>query len=118
MNREKGRDWRQLAAGMLENERKMQPMHRPPSTGCLVNWRDQVRVGCIQYPVDPAFPAIVFVSITSRFLDPEYIRAIRNLDPGRLELTADDAIDLTGNFHILRREQERLTCMTPEETRH
>lgn len=111
-------EWRESAAGMLETERRMRPLHRPPSRGCFVAWRDQVRVGMIQHPIDPDFPAIVFISITSRHLDAEYIRAVRNLDPGRLLLTADDGLDLQDNFHVLRREGDRLSCMTPSETRH
>lgn len=110
--------WQERASGMLANERKMQPLHRPPSTGCLVVWRDRTLVGCVQHPVDPVFPAIVFLSVTSVYVDPEYIRAVRELDPGRLELVADPLLDLNGNFHVLRREDNRLTFMTPVETRH
>ncbi len=109
--------WRELAEGMLENERKMRPLHRPPSTGCLVTWRDRVLVGCVQHPVDPQYPAVVFLSVTSKYFDPEYVRAIRNLDPGRLELAADPQMEIgAGNFHVLRRQGGRLTFMTADET--
>jgi len=109
-------NWRQLAAGMLEIERKMRPLHRPPSVGCLVTWRDRTLVGMIQSPVSARFPAIVFLSVTSKYFDPEFVRAVRNLDPGRLELEADPALDLNGNFHTLHRDGKRLTFMPEEET--
>ncbi len=108
-------NWRFLAEGFLANERKTKPFHHPPSTGIVLEWRKERRIGCIQWPVLADFPAVVFVSIMSVYIDPEYIRAIRNLDPGRLLLTAEDRLDLRGNFHILRREGDRLTFMTAEE---
>ncbi len=111
------KDWRQVAIGMLEIERRMQPLHNPPSTGCLVTWRDRVLVGMVQYPVHPQFPAVVFLSVTSKYVHPDYIAAIREAAPGRLELQADADLDLQGNFHVLRRVDDRLMYMTPAETR-
>ncbi len=108
-------NWRALAEGFLANERKTKPFHRPPSIGIILEWRKERKVGCIQWPVLADFPAVVFVSIMSVHIDPEYIRAIRNLDPSRLDLTADDRLDLKSNFHIVRREGDRLTFMTAEE---
>lgn len=111
-------NWHEAAKGMLANERKMKPLHRPPSTGCLVSWRDRVLVGCVQHPVDRAFPAVVFLSVTSKYFDPEYVEAIRHLDPGRLELSADPQLELGGRtFHVVRREESYLTFMTQEESR-
>jgi hypothetical protein len=111
------RSWREMAAGMLANERKMIPLHWPPSTGCLVQWRDRTLVGCVQHPVDAECPDVVFLSVTSKYVHSEYIAAIRELDPGRLEFTADSQLDLSGNFHVVRREGARLMRMTPDETR-
>jgi len=109
--------WRKLAEINLKCERDMQRYHHPPSTGIILSWRGELRVGCIQHPVDIDFPAIVFISITSKYRDPEFARAYRNIDPGRLELRADPRLDLTGNFHVLHRDGNFLTFMTPEETR-
>lgn len=110
-------DWKGAAKGMLETERRMMPFHRPPSTGVWVLWRAEIKIGMIQKPVDVDYPAVVFLSITSRFhCVPDFVKAVRNLDPGRLELTADAKLDLTGNFHTLRLEDRNLTFMTPQET--
>ncbi len=109
-------NWRLAAETMLEIERKCRPFHRPPSTGCLVTWRERVLVGMIQHPVHDDFPAIVLLSVTSKYVEPEYICAIRNADPGRLELQADAELDLFDNYHVLRREGSRLTRMDPAET--
>lgn len=109
-------DFRSLAEMMLRTERAMRPRHHPPSTGIILTWRNELRVGMVQHPIDIDFPLIVFLSITSKYRDPEYARHVRNMDPGRLELTADPRLDMEGNFHVLRRIEKVLTFMTPEET--
>jgi hypothetical protein len=106
--------WLSRARLMLTVEQRMQPYHRPRSIGCLVEWRSTTRVAMIQHPIAP-FPEIVFVSITSREIHPLYIQAVRQLDPGRLELIVDDAIDFSREFLIVRREGRALVGLTPEE---
>ncbi len=109
-------NWRDLARRVLEYERETKPFHQPPSVGIVLEWRNERRIGCIQPGILPEFPAVVFLSINSVHIAPEFIQAIRNLDPGRLLLTADDGLDLKGNFHTVRREENRLTFMTAKET--
>jgi hypothetical protein len=41
------------------------------------------------------------------FLPGEFDTALRKLDSGRLELTADDILNLTGRQHIIRRVGEQ-----------
>ncbi|MFQ6010155.1 MAG: hypothetical protein ACE5J7_03500 [Candidatus Aenigmatarchaeota archaeon] len=46
------------------------------------------------------------------------VEAIKNNDPERPILKAEEELDLYGNYHILRRTGDRLTMMTPEQTRY
>lgn len=110
--------WREAAQGFLEKERKTRSLMQPPATGCIVRWHGLVKLGAVQWPImaDPRVSAVVWLSIMSKYHDLDYIRAIRNMDPGRLELQADAVLDLEGNFHVLHRVGSRLTAMTPEET--
>src|SRR5260370_40864620 len=101
---------------MFAIEWKMGPWHDPPSTWCLVKWRDRTLVGMVQHPVCAEFPAIVFLSVTSKYFDPEFVRAVRNLDSGRLQLDADPSLDVTGTFHVLHRDGHQLLFMSHEET--
>lgn len=110
-------DWTQAAKAFLENTKKTQAFLQPPATSCFVQWRDEIKVGAIQFPVHPKYPAVIFLSITSRHVHPDFIAALKQMDPDRLELQADAVLDLTGNFHILRRDGPKLSILTPEETK-
>ena len=59
---------------------------------------------------------IVVLSMTSSPPPIKLVDAMKRICPGRLELTADDKLDLIGRQHILRRVENRLTLMTPDQT--
>ncbi|MCX6821908.1 MAG: hypothetical protein NTW30_03975 [Candidatus Aenigmarchaeota archaeon] len=56
------------------------------------------------------------MSKTSNPVPNELVDAIKKIHPDRLSLIADAYLDLTGRVHILRRIDNRLTKMSPEQT--
>lgn len=110
--------WESVAKELLEQEIFKKPLMHPEIARVLVMWQKHSYVGGIQVIV-PAFSKEIIVLSISTYPLPIYLAdAIRKMDPGRLELTADDKLDLTGRQHILRREENRLTYMTPDQTEY
>jgi glutamine synthetase adenylyltransferase len=58
------------------------------------------------------------LSKNSKPVEEELYNAIKRNDPGRLELLADDSVDLEGSYHVLRKLENRLVSMTPEQTNY
>lgn len=110
--------WEQGAKELLENEKRKSSLNKPKPVGVLVIWQDYTYIGSIQVIVPGFSKEIVVLSKSTIPLPVEFDNAIRKLDPGRLELTADDKLDLTGRQHILRRVENRLTLMTPDQTEY
>ena len=108
--------WEQGAKELLEDEKRKRSLNKPEPVGVLVIWQDYTYIGSIQVIVPDFSKEIVVLSKSTIPLPFEFDNAIRKLDPGRLELTADDKLDLTGRQHILRRLENRLTMMTPDQT--
>ena len=108
--------WEQGAKELLQDEIRKRSLNKPEPVGVLVIWQDYTYIGSIQVIVPDFSKEIVVLSKSTIPLPVEFDNAIRKLDLGRLELTADDKLDLTGRQHILRRVENRLTLMTPDQT--
>ena len=108
--------WEQGAKELLQDEIRKRSLNKPEPVGVLVIWQDYTYIGSIQVIVPDFSKEIVVLSKSTIPLPVEFDNAIRKLDPGRLELTADDKLDLIGRQHILRRGENRLTHMTPDQT--
>lgn len=108
--------WEQGAKELLEDEKRKRAINKPEPVGVLVIWKDYTYIGSIQVIVPDFSKEIVVLSKSTIPLPVEFDNAIRKLDPGRLELAADDRLDMTGRQHILRRVENRLTLMTPDQT--
>lgn len=110
------KNWEPVARELLEQERLKKPLMHPEPTGVLIKWDGCTYVGGIQEIVPEFSKEIVVLSMSTYPLPIDLADAIRKLDPRRLELQADDKLDLTGRQHVLRRIENRLTYMTPEQT--
>ena len=108
--------WEQGAKELLQDEIRKRSLNKPEPVGVLVIWQDYTYIGSIQVIVPDFSKEIVVLSKSTIPLPVEFDNAIRKLDLGRLELTADDKLDLIGRQHILRRVENRLTPMTPDQT--
>ena len=106
-----------IAREFLRIEKDAKENCAPPQTSVIVRWRNELYVEGIQEIAQAYSPEIVLLSKTGYQL-PELGEAIKRLDPERLELLADDSLDIRGRYHILRRLESRLTLMTPEQTKY
>ena len=83
----------------------------------LVKWRQGEYFGSIQQ-VYPQFSDIFYLSKTSLPLSPDLTTSIRRVELSILDMEADDKLNLEGRGHLLRRLENRLTYMTPEQTKY
>ena len=108
--------WEKAAGKLLAEEKRMRLYNNPEPTGIMLTWRNGSYIGHIQIPAPEYSKEVVALSKTSKPLQDGFAKAIRKLDPGRLELVADDELALTDRNHILRKLENRLTKMTAEQT--
>lgn len=97
------KQWELVAKSLLQVEKSGKPKNNPKPTGVFVTWRGSTYIGSIQVIVPSFSKEIIVLSITSAPPPVKLVDAMKKLGPGRLELTADDMLDLTGRQHILRR---------------
>lgn len=109
-------DWEHLARRFLEKEKLK--INNPPLVPVTVYWKGRVYVGGLQEIFPEYSKEIVLLSKGSAPADPRMINALNKVNENRLEVTADNDLDLTGRQHVLRRLNERLTKMTPEQTQY
>ncbi len=116
LREEIAKNWEPVAREFLEQERLKKPLMHPEPISVLIKWRDYTYVGGIQVIAPEFSKEIVVLSMSTYPLPIYFADAIRKLDHGRLELTADDKLDLIGRQHVLRRVENRLTHMTTDQT--
>lgn len=110
--------WEPVAKVLLQSEKSRKSLIYPEATGVLIEWQGFTYIGGIQ-EIAPGFSKeIVVLSKSSRPLPIYLADAVRKLDQGRLELEADEKLDLTGRQHVLRRVGSRLMYMTPQQTKY
>lgn len=108
--------YEQAAKKLLELEKTKRVAFKPEPAGVLVVWHGHTYIGSILV-ISPEFSdEIVALNKSTTAIPTEFEIAIRKLDPGRICLAADDSLDLTGRLHLLRRVENRLTIMTPDQT--
>lgn len=108
-------DWPGAANYLITCEESLYFRNDPKPTFLLLKWRNQTYLGSIQY-VPHDSNEIVVLSKSNKPLPEQFIDALRMLQPDRLELIADDFMDLDGQLHVTRRTGNRITQMTPEQT--
>lgn len=111
-------DWDHLARKFLDMERKKLETNNPHSTPLNVYWKGRVYVGSIQEIFPEYSKEIVLLSKGSYPADHNMINALNRVHKERLEVTADNELDLTGRQHVLRRLKTKLTRMTSEQTKY
>lgn len=105
----------EIARKILDMEKKLKAYNYPEPTGVLVSWKGYTYIGIIQVIVPEFSKEIVFLSKSSSPIVDKLAGVIRNINKGISELIADDYLDLTGRYHILRRLENRLIKMTTEQ---
>src|SRR3989338_10861685 len=103
---------------LLEKEASMRKYLIPEPISIIISWRIKIYIGHIQIIVQDYSNEIVCLNKSSKPLIDGLYRAIINIDKERLNLVADNILDLTDRQHVLRRLENKLTYMTPEQTRY
>jgi hypothetical protein len=111
-------NWEDIAKNILEQEKRLKTYNYPAPISVLLTWREDVYIGSIQECAPGFSDEIVVLSKSTSKLPYDLVGAIRKLDEKRLELAADGSLDLEGRQHILRRLENRLILLTPEQTKH
>jgi hypothetical protein len=111
-------NWEEMAKNILEKEKILKTCNYPVPISVLITHKGCVYIGSIQNVAPELSDEIVLLSKSSYKLPDELVNAIRKLDEKRLELDAEDSLDLNGRQHILRRVENRLIYMTSEQTKH
>jgi hypothetical protein len=111
-------NWEKIAKNILEQEKIMKSFNYPEPISVLVTWDGDVYIGSIQEAAPRFSDEIVILSKSSYELDNDLVNMIRKLDKERLELIADNSLDLHGRQHVLRRLGGRLLRMNDEQTKY
>lgn len=110
--------WEEMAKYLLEQEKRLKPFNYPTPTSVLVTWNGAVYIGSIQEVAPEFSDEIVLLSKSSCGLHSDLVNMIRKLDKDRLELLADNSLDLNGRKRILRRLGNRLLPMNSEQKKY
>ena len=93
--------WDLVAKEILEQERLIYPFNNPKPN------------------VAPKFAKeIVLLSKSSDPIDSDLANATRKLDRERIELRADNSLDLDGRQHVVRKLGNKITFMSSEQTKY
>ncbi len=114
----KEQEWEAIAKRLLNLEKERSRYFYPKAIKVLVKWRNGVYFGHLQEIAPEYSREIVHLSKTSNPLQEGLAEAIKKLDSERSEFYADESLDLEGRQHILRRLENRLLKMTPEQTKY
>lgn len=111
-------NWEEMAKSLLLYEKSIKTMIYPEPIRAMITWKNDVYVGHIQEIVPEFSKEIVALSKPTYPLQKELIEEIRKFDRDRIELCADNDLDLEGRQHILRRLDNRLTHMNCQQTEY
>jgi len=111
-------NWENVAKHFLRSLTSMHPYLHPTPIDVMIEWRKGMYIGHIQIIFPDYSPEIVSLSKSTNPLHNDLVDAIRKLDHERLNLMADEKLDLTGRNHVLRRLENILTNLTPEQTKY
>ena len=106
---------KQVARNILELEKQRIPTQDPVGIAISLLYKKDHYIGTIQQIALDYSPEIVLLSKSSKPIDPKLHEAILELDENRVQLTADERLDLEGLMHVARRVEYNLTSLTKEQ---
>ncbi len=108
-------DWAAVARELVRAIDQSVALLLPKGAAVFVDWRGQPYMGSVQ-PILPEYsPDIILLSKTSAPLAPGLYEALVQEAPHFVRLAAGDGLDLEGRLHVLRRVENALHVMTPEQ---
>lgn len=111
-------NWEIIAKKILNQEKVLREYNHPIPTGVILKWKKDIYIGSIQEIVPEFSKEIILLSKSSCPIPENLADAIKKLDMERIELIADNDLNLTERCHILRILKNRLTYLTPEQTEY
>ena len=111
-------DWKAVAKGMLQQEKELSVFNHPKPTGVLVEWKNKLYIGSIQQIVPDYSKEIFMLSKSSSPLPDGLVKAIKEQNPDRLYLCADSTLDIPDRQYVLRKLEDRLVALTPEQDQY
>ncbi len=111
-------DWERIARNLLACEKRNIRNAQPEIRGITIHWQLDTYLAGVQEIVPEYSTEIVYLQKSGDALPDELIDEINKLHPERLELYADDSLDLKGAEHVLRRVGSVLTFLTPEQSKY
>jgi len=109
-------NWEEIANEILKKENITNIFTYPKPTSANIYWKNDFYIGAIQEIVPEFSKEIVLLSKSSMHYPEELAQVLRRLDPGRIELFADDNLDLEGRQCVVRRIDDKIVHMTTEQT--
>lgn len=109
-------NWEDMAEEILKKEKLTNMFTCPKSISANIYWKNDFYIGSIQEIVPEFSKEIVLLSKSSKHYPEELAQTLRRLDMKRPELFADENLDLEGRQHIVRRINDKLMYMTPDQT--
>lgn len=110
-------NWEEVAKGILKKENTTGIFTHPKTICANIYWKNDFYIGSIQEIVPEFSKEIVLLSKSSKHYPEELAQALKRSDSGRLELFAEDNLDLEGRQHVLRKIDDKLIHMTPDQTK-
>jgi hypothetical protein len=108
-------NWEEIAINILKKEDITNKFTHPKPMSANIYWNDDFYVGSIQEIAPEFSKEIVLLSKSSKHYPRELAKALRKLDSGRLELFANDNLDLKGRQHVVRKIYDKLMYMTTDQ---
>ncbi len=109
-------NWEEIAKGIMKKEDMTNIFTYPKPTSANIYWKNDFYIGAIQEIVPEFSKEIVLLSKSSDHYPEELAQVLRRLDTGRIELFADDNLDLEERQCVVRRIDDKIVHMTIEQT--
>lgn len=109
-------NWEEIAKRIKKKEEMTNIFTFPKPTPANIYWKNDFYIGAVQDIVPEFSKEIVLLSKSSNHYPKELAQTLRRLDSGRIELFADDNLDLEGRQHVVRRIDDKIVHMTAEQT--
>ncbi len=115
---DKETNWEEIAKRLLHNIKEVEKHNKPKPLSILLEYRSDIYIGSLQ-EISPEYSReIVLLSKSTNPLKGNIVKAIEKLEPERPYFHADSSLDLEGRQHILRRLENKLIKMTPEQAKY
>jgi hypothetical protein len=109
-------NWEEIAKEIIKKVEITNTFTSPKTISANIYWKKDFYIGSIQEIVPEFSKEIVLLSKSSNHYPEELAKALMKFESGRIELFADNDLDLEGRQHVARRIGDKIVHMTIEQT--